>query len=227
MSITNKQKYLKYKNKYLTLKNQLGSGGLNTISDINEDIFKKYPSVIDQPDNINKDNFGISFEDATFNLSSINTSTNNFDCLIHSFLDSTCLNFRKLLQSQKNSYANWFRREYFYSLFKKAPTNKIYNFLNRDDELFNELYSDIKPVVYLQGYHALLLAEIYKINIIIVTKVRDQTLKAAKLDSGSDNTIIIYNPGDGHFRSVRKGANTFIYTKDDNVFIESVMKKYL
>ena len=36
------KKYLKYKNKYLTLKNHLGSGGLDTISDINEDILKKW-----------------------------------------------------------------------------------------------------------------------------------------------------------------------------------------
>jgi len=123
------KKYLKYKNKYLTLKNQLGSGGLDTISDINEDILKKYPSVVGQPENINKDTFGTPFEDKTLNLSSINTSINKFDCLIHSFLDCTCSNFRKLTQSQKNSYADWFRREYFYSLFEKSSTNKIYKFL--------------------------------------------------------------------------------------------------
>jgi hypothetical protein len=219
------KKYLKYKNKYLTLKNQLGSGGLDTISDINEDIFKKYPSVVSQPENINKDNFGICFEDKSLNLSSINTSSNKFDCLIHSFLDCTCPNFRKLTQSQKDSYANWFRREYFYSLFEKSPTNKIYKFLGKDDGLFNELLGDLKPVIYLQGYHALLLAELYKINIIVITKVSGQ-FKQAKLDSGSDKTIIIYNPGDGHFRGVRKNSDTFMFTKDDNAFIESVLNKY-
>ena len=219
------KKYLKYKNKYLTLKNQLGSGGLDTISDINEDILKKYPSLLGQVENINKDKFGTPFEDTTLNLSSINTSINKFDCLIHSFLDCTCTNFRKLTQSQKDSYANWFRREYFYSLFEKSQTNKIYKFLGKDDSLFNELLSDLKPVVYLQGYHALLLAELYKINIIVITKVRGQ-FKQAKLDSGSDKTIIIYNPGDGHFRGVRKNSDTFMFTKDDNTFTELVIKNY-
>jgi hypothetical protein len=218
-------KYLKYKNKYLTLKKQLGSGGLDTISDINEDILKKYPSVVGQPENIHKDNFGIPFEDKTLNLSSINTSTNKYDCLIHSFLDCTCPNFRKLTQSQKNSYADWFRREYFFSLFEKSPTNKIYKFLGKDDGLFNELQVDIKPIVYLQGYHALLLAELYKINIIVITKVKGQFIQA-KLDSQSNNTIIIYNPGDGHFRGVRKNSDTYMFTKDDIAFTESVIKKY-
>jgi len=219
------KKYLKYKNKYLTLKNQLGSGGLDTISDINVDILKKYPSVVGQQENINKDTFGTPFEDKTLNISSINTSINKFDCLIHSFLDCTCSNFRKLTQSQKNSYADWFRREYFYSLFEKSSTNKIYKFLDKDDSLFNELLGDLKPIVYLQGYHALLLAELYKINIIVITKSKGKFIQA-KLDSASDKTIIIYNPGDGHFRGVRKNSDTYIFTKDDNSFIESVLNKY-
>ena len=109
--------------------------------------------------------------------------------------------------------------------FEKSPTNKIYKFLSKDDGLFNELLGDLKPVIYLQGYHALLLAELYKINIIVITKVSGQ-FKQAKLDSGSDKTIIIYNPGDGHFRGVRKNSDTFMFTKDDNAFIESVINKY-
>jgi hypothetical protein len=215
-------KYIKYKNRYLNLKKILNGGGeLNTIDDINNDIFKKYPGVSDKPLNIIEDKFGEMYKNDILKLTSNNTSINKFDCLIHSFLDNISENFRKLTNEQKNEYASWFRREYFYSLFTKDQSNKIYKFLN-NESLFDKLLDDIKPVVYLSGYHALLLAELYKINIIIITKNEGKYVSAV-LGKFKEPTIIIYNPGDGHFRSVKKNdSNKFIFDSTDNEYLKSI-----
>jgi hypothetical protein len=68
-----------------------------TLADINTYIENTYTLL--PKENIQDDTYMKRFEN--FQFRSINTSGNNSDCLIHSFLDATCPAFRRLLQFSK------------------------------------------------------------------------------------------------------------------------------
>ena len=99
---------------------------LTTIANIEECISRIYNRFLDEENaTIRKE----SLRKIGYNsLERMVASSNNYDCLIHSFLTSISQSFRKLDEDDKNEFANFFRRRIFLTLpvirqYLNSPTH--------------------------------------------------------------------------------------------------------
>jgi hypothetical protein len=162
-------------------------------------------------------------------LTRMESSAQNYDCLIHSFLTATCDNFRRLPQHQKNVFANHFRRVALPAL----PMIRCFMARDRVGEINDRRESPTKgkprpraemmmerilaPRGFLHETELHLLAAQFRVNILAATAetrlfqpITRDTLQVLYGDTGCmnglpafDRTVCIFTSG-GHFESVRK-----------------------
>jgi len=126
------------------------------------------------------------------------SSGNDSDCLIHSFLTSTCSNFRQLSQEDKNTVASNFRRY-------------VYTTLPEVIELLQAgsgLATRIEAGNFLEDEDIGILCRYYEINMIVFANARVvgtsiQPATARIIDTDTPVTYMIYNTG-VHWESVKK-----------------------
>ena len=147
----------------------------------------------------------------------IHSSSNNFDCLIHSFLTATCDNFRRLVQDDKDEFANFFRR----AIFLKLPVVLCYK--EYEPDIYNRIENTIHRRAYLEEMVLFLLAAQFKFQVLAASSSTAFEKQLQLIDSGSlkivlpspccewrdnNNSILdwplycIYTNGE-HFESVR------------------------
>jgi len=172
-------------------------------------------------------------------LTKMESSGNNFDCLIHSFLTATCDNFRRLPQEEKNVFANHFRRVALPALpmiqcfLKKDAVGEIND--RRGSPTKGQVRSRagmmmeriMAPRGFLHETELHLLAAQFEVNILAATAeshlfqpITREALQVLYGDTGCMDrlppfrrTICIYTSG-GHFESVRK-AEGYYFTAGD------------
>jgi len=148
------------------------------------------------------------------NLFRMNASGNNQDCLIHSFLSSTCPRFRNITQRSRDEFANIFRR---YVLLR-LPVFQCF----RSEAMTRSIMADIG---FLGDSVVDLLAAQFGVNILAINgrmnsfvSITPESLRVILpktcIDSLPnselfDNTIIIYT-SDAHFEPVRFGDKYII-----------------
>ena len=132
------------------------------------------------------------------------SSGNNFDCLIHSFFTSINFNFRTLTENDKNTIATKFRRKVLVSLLNNDPEN-VYgiNYQVSANETKKTVISEARNVTYLSEYHIRYLVNKYMINVYLCQGVWYLITPTGTDIVPSGDVIIMYNPGLGHFESVR------------------------
>jgi hypothetical protein len=144
----------------------------------------------------------------------VNTSSNKNDCLSHSFLIDVSPNFRRLNQQDKNAYADWFRRSAMPTYYTESEkTNPSNEFDLIDTERF------------LTDLHAEKLARTFNVNIIVFQRVSTSVNAVELCCDKNQPTIVIYNPGDLHFRGVRrKRDNKYLFTREEG---NEIVTKYM
>lgn len=183
---------------------------LTTIDEIDEDIQNKYPKVDWKKPQIKADTYGRPLVIDTYR--SVDTSLHHYDCLIHAFLTDVSPNFRALSKAEKDQYADWFRRKMFINFFD-ASTEAAAR-------------AEVAGVnVFLGEPHIQKLIDIFQINIIVFEKTGSGIRTSVNLGGTDDiledeQFILIYNPGDAHFRGVRDmSTNTYMFDYDDGYAI--------
>ena len=148
------------------------------------------------------DGFGVD------GLYRMNASKKNNDCLIHSFLTSTCENFRRLEQNSKDEFANFFRRTVFLTL----PA--VQCFLQSERAAGQEMAGRVRSTAFLEEQELRLLAAQFRVNILAATgesgRFQPATretllhmLPAECVPGGAfAHTIAIYTNG-AHFEALR------------------------
>jgi hypothetical protein len=150
----------------------------------------------------------------------MNTSGNNFDCLIHSFLTATCENFRKLEKPSKDEFANFFRRTIFLTL----PVVQCYIDNTEDMRAVMEMQHRVAtPRTYLTDTEIHLLAAQFRINILTaqgqaglnrfgITNAENLDLPPACIPREEFRTTIgIYTNGN-HFEALRDHGNRYLFS---------------
>lgn len=88
---------------------------------------------------------------------------------------------------------------------------------SKEERLAREL---IREYQFLEDEHANLLADAFNINILILTKFQGVGLsllnKEPKLGNAT-HSLVVYNPGDGHFRAVRRTTDSNFYFTNDEI----------
>jgi hypothetical protein len=146
----------------------------------------------------------------TDKLERIYSSANKFDCLIHSFLTATCPNFRLLVDKDKDSFADIYRRRIFINI---AQTTHAYNAQNKKEQ--GAIRRRIISTQFLENIEITILCEYYHIKMLVfevLVGVPSVVLYGlnARVNTDNDTVYMIYNPGQGHFEAVRiKGTNNY------------------
>jgi ribosomal protein L40E len=139
---------------------------IKTISNVNEIISRMYdlePNESKTTRVLRKlDGFGkeVAKWDVIF------SSANNYDCLMHSFLTATCSNFRRLVQDDKNEFANFFRRRIFLNL----PAVLCYKREERD--MYEELEQRVMAKEFLEDVELFLLGAQFKVQFLSASSGR-------------------------------------------------------
>jgi hypothetical protein len=138
----------------------------------------------------------------------MNASTNNNDCLAHSFLTATCENFRRLDQPSKDEFANFFRRTVFLIL----PA--VQCFIGNERRAGQEMARRVMSSGFLEEQELRLLAAQFRVNILAATgesgrfqpatrATLTHVLPAECLRGGAfTDTIAIFTNGT-HFEALR------------------------
>jgi len=185
-----------------------------TIEDINNDIESRYPGVSKRPQSIREDiYYGRPPRPLIVDnkYKSVDTSKFKNDCLIHSFLIDVSPNFRKLTQGEKDKYADEWRRSVFINAF--------------DEDTEEKARDEVEGNGFLGEAHIRKLIKLFQINIIVFERTGAGVLASLNLGGLGDiiedeSFIIIYNPGDLHFRGVREmPANKFFFTNEEGIEI--------
>jgi hypothetical protein len=168
-----------------------------SIDDIDEDILEKYPGVNKRTTQSIREDIYYGKQMIVDNkYKSVDTSINKNDCLIHAFLIDVSLNFRKLTQKEKDAYADNWRRQVFITAFDPVTEAAA--------------RAEVESRSFLGEAHIQKLIDIFHINIVVFQRVAGAMRASVNLEADDENilegqpVIIIYNPGDGHFRGVRK-----------------------
>ena len=188
--------------------------GLDSIEEIETDIQNKYPYVLTGKDRIQEDTYGKGVYDDGI-LQSVHSSSHKNDCLVHSFLTALIPSFRKLKRQDKDEYADFFRR-----VVLVQKLNKKFS-----DDLLAEGF--------LQDNEADALAVKYHVSIITIeenTIDLQKTLRTFVLnwEKRVYPFIILYNPGDYHFRPVRViKSGRFFFSQEEGRKIWDKLQKRL
>jgi len=190
---------------------------ITDIDNINKLILRLYD--LDQERRVTRpvgmlDDFGVE------GLYRMNASQNNHDCLMHSFLTSTCENFRRLNQDFKDEFANFFRRTVFLTL----PV--VQCFMRYNPVEGKEMEKRILSTDFLREYELNLLAAQFRVNILAAQGEDNVNLfQPVNRDALEFNlpveciphenfmtTIAIYTSG-AHFESLRD-AEGYIFSDE-------------
>jgi len=180
---------------------------VNTLDNINKLILRFYADNMKAEDEATRpvgdlEGFGVR------GLYRMNASTKNHDCLMHSFLTSTCENFRRLEQNSKDEFANFFRRTVFLTL----PV--VQCFLRNERGAGQEMAARIRSTAFLEEQELRLLAAQFRVNILAATGESGRfqpatretlliTLPAECVPGGAfEHTIAIFTNG-AHFEALR------------------------
>jgi hypothetical protein len=180
---------------------------INTLDNINKLILRFYADNMKAEDEATRpvgdlEGFGVR------GLYRMNASTKNHDCLMHSFLTSTCENFRRLEQNSKDEFANFFRRTVFLTL----PA--VQCFLENERAAGQEMAGRVMSTAFLEEQELRLLAAQFRVNILAATgesgRFQPATretllhmLPAECVPGGAfQHTIGIYTNG-AHFEALR------------------------
>ena len=201
----------------------------STIEEIDAMIVDAYPGVGGRTkDEIELDKYptGPLIKDE---YQSVNTSSHDNDCLIHSFLIDVSPSFRKLTLKEKNSFANTFRRSLLPKLYKL-----------KNDSLPEKLYSkalvkQLNTTNFLTDEHEQALGYFFNVNIInfliqrqkVEGKRKQFIFTAASGPFEKDRpTVLIFNPDNEHFRAIRKLTgtdSTYEFTSEEG---EEILQLY-
>ena len=107
-----------------------------------------------------------NFSEETEEWDVIDSSINNNDCLVHSFLMATCPNFRKCAQKDKDEFANFFRRV----VFLRLPAVICYSLVSED---YAEMATRVMGAGFLQDPELLLLAAQFKFRVLSASEQDD------------------------------------------------------
>ena len=156
--------------------------------------------------------------------SMIFSSSNKFDCFIHSFLTTVSQNFRRLPQDLKDAFASMFRRTIYPEILQS---------LSIEDRLLEEFLQRAKGQVFLNDADISKLCEFYKRNILMFEGEKTERIKdlsGGKLvkmpacvtfhDWGEDKDChMIYNADGSHFEALRSAKGyTIQKTKALEIF---------
>ena len=140
------------------------------------------------------------------------SSGNNNDCLIHAIFNSLSSIFRQLSQNDKDTVADYFRRNVFTSIIEQS--NDINGF---DENQKKEMVAQLKSNAFLTDQHIKFIVNKYNINAYVFDLGRNWNL-IRPITTKSDYVIIIYNPGAGHYESVKSNNDFYLFSK---AFIEN------
>jgi len=140
------------------------------------------------------------------------SSGNKNDCLIHAIFNSLSGTFRQLSQNDKDKVADYFRRNVFTSIIEQS--NDINGF---DENQKKEMVAQLKSIEFLTDQHIKFIVNKYNINAYVFDLGRKWNL-IRPITTKSDYVIIIYNPGKGHYESVKSNDGVYIFSK---AFIEN------
>ena len=153
------------------------------------------------------------------NMTRMNASGNNSDCSIHAFLTSVSPAFRKIDQSNKNTIANYFRRNILHDLYTDIIIDKIKTSIgnkNTDSSLIGIIRDQLDlhaPGKFLSDGVYTLLGNKYNMYVLLIEKSRLNLINGDK--QTQNNGIIIYNTGGNHFEPVKDtGTNEYIFKYD-------------
>ena len=196
---------------------------ITEIDNINKLILRLYDldqeHIVTEPVGV-LDDFGVE------GLYKMNASINNHDCLMHSFLTSTCENFRRLNQHFKDEFANFFRRTVFLSL----PV--VQCFMRYNPVEGKKMEKRILSTDFLHEYELYLLVAQFRVNILAAQGEDDVNLfqrvnrDALHLRLPGEcipqenfrTTIAIYTSG-AHFESLRDAEGYIFSDKKVNNFL--------
>ena len=131
---------------------------IKKIHDIDEIIARMYDLDPDENNTTRVVRKLTGFGDEVVNWDVIFSSGNNFDCLIHSFLTATCNNFRRLVQRDKDEFANFFRRKIFLNL----PVVLCYR--RNDYDEYERLETRVMGKEFLEDFELFILAAQFKVQ---------------------------------------------------------------
>jgi len=185
---------------------------LNTLEKLNTHIGKTYQlkTEAETKDTGKKSLEKFKTEDNDYYI--MESSGNENDCLIHTFLTSTCENFRKLEKKDKNHAANFFRRTIFPLILEKTDTKE------------NEKARDIKRAKgngLLEDIDINYISKFYKFNYVMFedekveaverispnktrVSVNERMPRCVLYFDNGGNCYMFYN-NNKHFESVKKG----------------------
>jgi len=185
---------------------------LNTLEKLNTHIGKTYQlkTEAETKDTGKKNLEKFKTEDKDYYI--MESSGNENDCLIHTFLTSTCENFRKLEKKDKNHAANFFRRTIFPLILEKTDTKE------------NEKARDIKRAKgngLLEDIDINYISKFYKFNYVMFedekveaverispnktrVSVNERMPRCVLYFDNGGNCYMFYN-NNKHFESVKKG----------------------
>lgn len=84
----------------------------------------------------------------------------------------------------------------------------------------------IKEYIFLEDRHASLLAKAFNINIVMINTIgRVLTIAQFTPVEATTHTIIIYNPGDGHFRAVRRTTDSKFYFENKDKQLQAFIEE--
>jgi hypothetical protein len=184
---------------------------INTLDNINKLILRFYADNMKAEDEATRPvgedggelkGFGVR------GLYRMNASKKNNDCLMHSFLTSTCENFRRLEQNSKDEFANFFRRTVFLTL----PA--VQCFQANEPDLGQRMAGRVMSTAFLEEQELRLLAAQFRVNILAATGESGRfqpatretllhVLPAECVPGGAfEHTIAIFTNG-AHFEALR------------------------
>jgi hypothetical protein len=148
----------------------------------------------------------------TAGLQRMAASGNKNDCLIHSFLSATCPNFRKLSKTDKDDFADPFRREILPAILEDDRRNIVKRYKKN-----TRIIPFLKGRNFLENDHISMLCALYNVKILVFETIRIPRMDdqhAAQLygtvysrNRNTDDVYVIYNPGNDHFEPVRDKDN--------------------
>lgn len=153
------------------------------------------------------------------------SSGNDSDCLIHSFLTSTCSSFRQLSQEDKNTVASNFRRYIFATLpaverkieYEKGPDNqRLKQQVPENQKLDYDIALRLTPGHFLNDDDLVLLCTYYGINFVLFSG-SGALIPPKQFDNAM---YMMYNTG-VHFESiaVNRGSG-YEYTISNDIYNE-------